>query len=136
MIANHSELFLPNENKISSWIILVRATARVLLFIRRCQRKDVKLDVCLMKKAEDLLIKKCQRDSFANELSCLKQNKPLVSTSRLLHLTPYLDDSGILRVGGRIDKAVGVERATMRPAILDGHHRISRLLVEHYHKKA
>ncbi|XP_059046033.1 uncharacterized protein LOC131841729 [Achroia grisella] len=89
-----------------------------------------------MKKAEQLLIKKCQQDSFSSELTLLKQGKSLPPTSRLLQLTPYIDDSVILRSEGRIDRVVGVEHATRRPTILDGKHRITRLLVEHYHRLA
>lgn len=131
-----SDLPLPSEDRISSWTTLVRATSRVLLFVRRCQRKICNLDVVLMKEAEDLLIRKSQSDSFPSELTYLKQNKQLPTNSRLLQVTPYLDEAGILRVSGRIDKVVGVEYPTCRPVILDGRHRITRLLVEHYHRQA
>ncbi|XP_052750995.1 uncharacterized protein LOC128200722 [Galleria mellonella] len=131
-----SELSLPSEDNISNWITLVRATARVLLFIRKCQRKNIQLDVSLMKEAEKLLTKKCQQDTFLTEISCLQQDKPIMRNSRLLKLTPYLDETGVLRVGGRIDRAAGVEPSTLRPVILDGRHRITRLLVYHHHKEA
>ncbi|XP_063634863.1 uncharacterized protein LOC134805499 [Cydia splendana] len=111
-------------------------TARVLLFIKKCQRKCNRIDTELLQSAEDLLIKKCQHDSFLSEIDCLKRNKPLSKDSRLLQLTPYLDDAGLLRVEGRIDKSVGVKESTKRPVILDGKHRITRLLVEHYHRLA
>ncbi|XP_059062792.1 uncharacterized protein LOC131855534 [Achroia grisella] len=131
-----SELSLPSEDNISNWITLVRATARVLLFINKCRRKNIQFDVSLMKRAEILLIKKCQQDSFSVEISCLQQNKPIMRNSRLLKLSPYLDETGVLRVGGRIDRVAGVELSTLRPAILDGGHRITRLLVYHHHKEA
>ncbi|XP_048484221.1 uncharacterized protein LOC119690508 [Plutella xylostella] len=55
VVAHSSELSLiPNEDNISNWIALVRATARVLLFIRRLKRKQCSLDTLLMKEAEDL----------------------------------------------------------------------------------
>ncbi|KAL0901065.1 hypothetical protein ABMA27_006387 [Loxostege sticticalis] len=136
VVENNTILTLPNENSISSWLTLVRATARVLLFIRRCQRKSCNLDIFLMKEAEDLLIKKCQYDSFAAEITLLKQNKQLSRNSRLLQLTPYVDETGIMRVGGRIESVAGVAQDTRRPAILDGKHRITRLLVEYSHRQA
>ncbi|XP_072929539.1 uncharacterized protein [Epargyreus clarus] len=43
--------------------------------------------------------------------------------SRLLQLSPYIDELGILRVGGRIDKVAGVNHQARRPTILDGQHR-------------
>lgn len=127
---------LPNEDNFSSWIKLVRVTARVLLFLKRCRRINTQLNVELLREAETLQLKKCQQDSFAQDIEQLKQNKPLLSTSRLLTLTPYLDTDGVLRLQGRIDKVQCVEQSTMRPAILDGHHKMTRLLVDHYHRKA
>lgn len=136
VIENTSALSLPSEDRVSRWITLLRASARVLLFIRKCQRKVVHLDIFLMKEAEILLVKKSQADAFYNELSCIRANKPLSPTSRLLQLSPYLDETGVLRVGGRIDKVIGVDFETRRPIILDGKHRITRLLVEHFRRQA
>lgn len=131
-----STLPVPNENNFSSWIRLLMTTSRVLLFVKKCRRQCNQLGSELLESAEELLIKKCQHDSFLTDIKCLRQNKPLPKDSRLLQLTPYLDDTGLLRVGGRIDKTVGIEESTKRPLILDGKHRITRLLVEHYHKQA
>lgn len=130
------EYSLPNEDNYSSWLRLVRVTARILLFVRRCRRIDASMIVELMNKAELLLLKKSQQDSFAQDIELVKQNKPLLSNSRLLTLTPYLDDTDVLRVAGRIDKVEGVSHSTMRPVILDGRHQITRLLVEYHHRKA
>ncbi|KAI8429320.1 hypothetical protein MSG28_007815 [Choristoneura fumiferana] len=131
-----TELPVPDENNSSSWIRLLMTTVRVLFFIRKCQRKNNRIDNELLKQAEELLIKKSQHDCFATEIECLKQNKPLLKNSRLLNLTPYLDSSGLLRVGGRVDKTDGVPERTKRPVILDGHHRTTRLLVEYHHRRA
>ncbi|KAJ2939053.1 hypothetical protein O0L34_g10242 [Tuta absoluta] len=136
VVEQSSDLSLPNEDNISSWITLVRATARILLFIRKCQRKTCELDMFLMKEAEDLLVKKCQTDSFGTELLCLKQGKQVASNSRLKQLSPYLDQSGVMRVAGRVDQVVGVDHNVKRPVILDGQHRIARLLVEYHHRQA
>ena len=136
LISSSVEYSLPNEERFSSWMRLLRTTARILLFIRRCQRKTVIMDNALMNEAEVLLIKKCQYDSFKSEIDCLTQNKAIDSSSRLLKLTPYLDEKGLLRVGGRIDKVVGVTHTALRPVILDGRHRMTRLLVDLYHRRA
>ncbi|KAG7300640.1 hypothetical protein JYU34_014941 [Plutella xylostella] len=128
-------LRLPNENNISKWTTLLRSTARILLLFRR-PKGDYCLDVDLMRKAETLVIRKSQQDAFGQEIECLRNNKPLPSNSRLMKLTPYLDDDGLLRVEGRIDKVTGVSTSTTRPAILDGKHRVAQLLVEHEHRRA
>ncbi|XP_047990029.1 uncharacterized protein LOC125229255 isoform X1 [Leguminivora glycinivorella] len=143
---------VPDEGRFSNWIRLVRTAARVIYFIKICRQKcqerklnqrrkksnkdTVHLDSAMMKMAEKHIIKKCQNDTFAAEIACLTQGKPLPSNSRLLKLTPYLDDDGILRVGGRIDQTAGVDLSTTRPPILDGKHRTTRLIVEYYHRRA
>lgn len=136
MVTKAIEYSLPNENNYSSWLRLVRVTARILMFVRRCRRIESSLNVELMNEAELLLLQKSQHDSFEQDIELVKQNKPLLSTSRLLTLTPYLDNINVLRVAGRIDKVEGVSHSATRPAILDGRHQIARLIVEYYHRKA
>lgn len=127
---------LPDENSFSSWLRLVRTTARVLLFVDKCRGREVHFNLDLMSRAEELLIKKVQSDSFSPEINCLKQDKQPFSSSRLSNLTPCLDDRHLLRVGGRIDRAEGVSDGTCRPVILDSRHKVTQLLIEHYHRRA
>ncbi|XP_060801917.1 uncharacterized protein LOC132902105 [Amyelois transitella] len=56
----------------------------------------------VLNKAEGLLLRNAQMQSFSDEIHCLQENKPLKRDSRLRDLTPYLDSDGLLRVGGRI----------------------------------
>ena len=47
------------------------------------------------------LVKQSQQEVYFEEVKRLQQTKPLRSTSPLLPLTPFLDESGVLRLGGR-----------------------------------
>ncbi|XP_013171141.1 PREDICTED: uncharacterized protein LOC106120362 [Papilio xuthus] len=127
---------LPDEERFSSWKRLLRSTARVLMFVDRCRRRNVTFNVDLMSRAEELLLKKIQSDSFSLEIDSFKQKKSVSKNSRLLKLTPYLDERHILRVGGRVDKADGVSYNACRPVIVDGRHKITQLIVEDYHRRA
>lgn len=89
-----------------------------------------------MKLAEELIIKKSQNDSFTADIFNLKQNEQLSSNSRLLNLTPVLDEQGLIRVGGRIRRVDGVSFDTVQPVILDGRHKVAQLIVEHYHRRS
>lgn len=51
-------------------------------------------------------------------------------------LSPFLDEHGILRAGGRIDAASDVSLEVKRPVILDGRNPIAHLIVRHYHVNA
>lgn len=55
--------------------------------------------------ALDILCRLVQQDAFASEIKLLKGGKPLGSTSRLGSLSPFLDDKGLMRVGGRLNNS-------------------------------
>ncbi|XP_073950071.1 uncharacterized protein [Choristoneura fumiferana] len=132
-----SELPVPNPDRFSSWLRLLRSTAAVLKFIGKCRKLTCVDDDCAsMDRAERLLLRHAQAESFGKEIAEIKRNKMISRDSRLLTLSPYLDQDGLLRVGGRIDAAPEVALETKRPFILDGSHPTTRLLVRHYHVKA
>ena len=56
-------------------------------------------------------------------------------SSRLGSLRPVLED-GVLRVGGRLQKAVVLSWDEKHPMILPKHHHVSQLIVRHYHEFA
>lgn len=130
------DLPVPDSRVFSSWLRLLRSTAVVLYFIGKC-RKLTSVDECTrMAHAESLLLQQAQADSFSHDLWALKNGKVLTRDSKLRTLTPYLDEQGLLRVGGRIDAASDVPVELKRPIILDGKHPTTRLLVEHFHRRA
>ena len=57
---------------------------------------------------------------------------PLPMNSRLLALNPFIDNSGINRVGGRFNKA-DIPSNQRIPVILPGNNDTSQLLVLHHH---
>lgn len=66
----------------------------------------------------------------------IKNGKCIDKSSRLLTLSPYLDDQGLLRVGGRIGNAADISFDMKYPVILDGRSQVAKLIVKHYHVKA
>ena len=50
-------------------------------------------------------IKSAQREAFPFDICNLSDGKPVGVKSRLKTLTPFLDESDILRVDARIDRA-------------------------------
>ena len=57
---------------------------------------------------------------------------PLPLRSKLLSLTPFVDEFGLLRVGGRLCK-VPVPEETCHPVILDRKHNVWHLVILYYH---
>ena len=53
-------------------------------------------------KAESYWIKISQHDSFATEIKCLQEKNNLPLNSKVIGFSPFLDDQGIMQVGGRL----------------------------------
>uniref|UniRef100_A0A2H1VMV3 SFRICE_041469 n=1 Tax=Spodoptera frugiperda TaxID=7108 RepID=A0A2H1VMV3_SPOFR len=127
---------VPEPERFSSWLRLLKSTCTVLLFIDKCKKRTSAIDGDMMRRAERLLIMHSQRQTFAEDLENLKQKKPLDRKSKLLTLTPVIDEYGVLRVGSRIEQAPGISPETKYPVILDGRSHVAQLIVRHHHVKA
>ena len=63
---------------------------------------------------------------------CISEKKSEMKKSALYRLDPFVDDNGILRVGGRLRHA-RLEYKEKHPALLPKGHHFSKLIVRHYH---
>ena len=108
-----------------------------------------------LEQAEVEIFKNVQRDAFDKEVKalkesqaqtegackdrqCAKERKALLTlkkTSSLYTLDPYLDVTGVLRVGGQIMKA-NLTDSLRNPVILSKTGHITELIIRHIHKKA
>ncbi|XP_062558025.1 uncharacterized protein LOC134222898 [Armigeres subalbatus] len=159
-----------DAESVSRWAKLVRITATVLRFIANCQRKKSGLPIMTLKatqnqqrflkvgyrstvatlkkeelqKAEIVLWKQVQFDSFPDEMSVLTKNiqlepgqsmEKISKSSQLYKLSPVLDAEGVLRVRGRLEKNEGIPFDKRFPIILARKYEITRKLIMHYHEK-
>ncbi len=86
--------------------------------------------------AERLIFQNIQQDRFPEQYEQLKTGKPVSTTSRLLTLAPEFDESSqLIRVGGRLCHAEGLELQTIHPIVLDPHHSATKLLIQDYDSK-
>lgn len=90
---------VPDPGHFSKWIRLLRSMAWVLVAVERWKGKVVpQPDVEHFKRAENLLIKRVQLDSFGPELRNLDDKKPVPNASPLKALTPFINEDGVLCV--------------------------------------
>ena len=82
--------------------------------------------------AEVFWVNSTQLAEFSHEISTLKGGKELATDSKILMLRPFLDQRGLLRVGGRLNLS-NWELAIQNLIILPGKERYTRLLVEEEH---
>ena len=124
----------------SSYLLIKHITAWVLRFIANCRAKSTKscssltsyLTIQELYEAEVYWFSYIQRQHFPAEISAVKSGKKLNKSSPLLSLHPFLDDCGILRVGGREQHSTR-NYSSRYPVILHGKHAITRLLIRYEH---
>lgn len=73
-----------------------------------------------------------QGEHFPSEIEALRNGQPILTSSRLLPLSPILDQEGILRVGGRLRHAA-IPEETRHPVVLPRHSHYSLLLMRQSH---
>ncbi|XP_037731125.1 uncharacterized protein LOC119561546 isoform X1 [Drosophila subpulchrella] len=122
--------------KFSNYNRLVRTTAWILRFIRRCRGlwdecEAYGLTATECAEAERKLIQRAQADTFANEV----QEKAVAKGSQLRELSPYIDHDEIIRACGRIDASEWVPFSARRPIILSHKHALAEIIVRHYQGK-
>lgn len=120
----------------SSWSRIIRVFGYVRRFVnttrfRTRSPRTAVLTATELRDAERTILRAVQRNSFANEISALAHKKPLPRRSPLLPLNPFVDQDGVIRVGGRLRKSF-LPWETKHPAILPKH-PVSDLVIRDAH---
>ena len=76
--------------------------------------------------ATDSVIKLLQQEVFCEKINTLKSGRPI--KGKVAPLTPFLDSTGVLRVGGRLANA-DMPYYEKRPALLPQKHDFTTLLI-------
>nr|XP_055046841.1 uncharacterized protein LOC129432444 [Misgurnus anguillicaudatus] len=87
-----------------------------------------------LQSAKDLIIRSLQQETFQDELRCLERKTHVSKNSPLFNLCPYIDESGLLRIGGRLSQSA-FEKNEVNPLILPGRCHVTTLLIRHYHSQ-
>ena len=91
--------------RIPKWTKLVHVIVYVTRFITNCKANKEKIKEFLsaseIKNSEKVIIKLVQQECFNEEYTLLLNNEK-IKNGRLKELSPFLDESGIIRVGGRL----------------------------------
>ncbi|KAK3087380.1 hypothetical protein FSP39_005210 [Pinctada imbricata] len=86
------------------------------------------------RQTEHYVISVFQREHFENEINALSDGKPVPKCSTIYDLDPYLDESGLLRVGGRLRRS-DLAPYEKNPIIIPKKSLIASLLVDYFHKR-
>lgn len=120
--------------RFSCWNRLVNAVSYLKQFLVTRTKLTEKDYLQTTEEAERLIIKEVFLEAFLDEMECIKLNKRLSKESKITNLDPFIDDHGLLQVGGRLRNA-RLPADERHPVIIPGKHHISLLLVRHFHKQ-
>jgi hypothetical protein len=127
---------LASLKRLSSWSKMKRVVA-LCLNIKRVAAgllKPHQLSPAELQAAEDVIVKIVQTQSFSQDMELLSAESPVLRTSSLAKLDPFLDQQGILRVGGRL-KSSSLPYHIKHPALLPKDHPVTNAILHYFHRK-
>ncbi|XP_045503995.1 uncharacterized protein LOC123700724 [Colias croceus] len=112
---------------------------RVLAYCRRFGKKrTTQTHHYLTSHEMEYILEECiryyQNLVYEKDIEALKKEGRVKKRSTLITLAPFIDERGILRVGGRLQNA-SLADTTKHPIIIPSHQHITRLLVNEAHTK-
>ncbi|XP_076660338.1 uncharacterized protein LOC143363666 [Halictus rubicundus] len=85
-----------------------------------------------LERANEKIIQLTQAHAFSDEISDLKSKSGLNNKSKLRSLNPFIDEKGILRVGGRLQNS-DLEYERKHPILLPKGHHITDIIIRDIH---
>lgn len=118
-------------SKYSSFTKLIRIMTNVYKFLFRIR----KLDLDPVEAAMTYLMKKVQGEAFPEELEYLKSDNvsSLAVPKLVINLNLFLDDKGLIRSKGRIEKNIELKYQVVNPVLLPKSHHFTLLVIKHAH---
>jgi hypothetical protein len=122
--------------KYSKFSRLIRTTAWLLRFISRCRRRAQTTSSCLTVKESDealnFWVKRVQAEEYEELIKSITKKNPV--QKQFASLSPFLDEDGLLRVGGRLHHC-NISNDRKHPLILPGNNHLSKLIISNEHIK-
>ena len=127
-----------DTERFSSWGKLTRVVGWVRRFIHNLFAKSTKakkgdLSCEEIEAAGKKVVQLVQTDAFSSEKAILNKESVLPVKHKLSPLNPYIDEGGLLRVGGRLRNA-RIPVQAKNQMILPKDHPVTRLLILHNHR--
>lgn len=134
-------------HRFSNWHRLQRTAAYVCKATRLFKKQDQKFNFQGgltsedFAEAENLLWRLAQKEAFQHDYLLLKTKRDegveqmVDKSSQLYKLSPFLDQSDVIRMGSRIGAAPFAPYEAKYPIILPKHHPITFLLTDSYHRR-
>ena len=136
VISTDSSEFTSFEERLRKFSSWTRVTTAFSTILARClMTKGISLSKLeIRKKSEWNLVRLIQEESFQKERRQIEGSSTLDKSSPLNQLDPFIDEHGLLRVGGRLRRA-SMMYGVRHPIILPRGSHLSKLVALHHHQK-
>ncbi|XP_055701637.1 uncharacterized protein LOC129800919 [Phlebotomus papatasi] len=138
-IANPFWNIIPRYSSLTRLMRAVAILTRFTQFIlnkckRPCKINRGPLTSEELATAQESITKAVQIQSFSEDIHHLTRHKEVSKSSKIRNLHPFLDDRGLLRVGGRIERA-STTYDHKHPLLLPSTHHFTDLVAREFHQK-
>ncbi len=132
--------------RFSTWKCLRRTISNLIHIMHSFRLKTEVVNACKkwhlcdktlteeLSQAEVVIVQCVQRENYPVEFACLSAGKDLPKKCGLRTLNPFIDQDGLLRVGGRL-KHAPIEQREKHPIIIPGKSHIALLITRHFHER-
>lgn len=126
-------------NRFSSLTKARRVMAYCMRFINNLKKTTNKIMTTYLNTTElngalNLCIRNCQSNSFSEDIKKIKKKRDLPRNSKIWSLTPFIDEQGILRVGGRLNQTNLLTFNRKHPILLSKQCHLAKLIIDDAHK--
>ncbi|GBO16070.1 hypothetical protein AVEN_166281-1 [Araneus ventricosus] len=125
-------------NRSNRILTIVRILSFLLRFISNFRNPESKRKGPLtseeLSEAEHYLIKQCQFEVFSAEDTAMMSGDNISNKSKILNLSPFLDNTGVMREGGRLENSQ-LPYSGKHPIILPSKGKLTEMIVRYYHEK-
>lgn len=129
-------------DRYSEWNSLIRTTSWLLRFshnakatkITRLPKMYGPLTVTELARPQTVWLQYVRSIEFKEELTALRKWKLMSSKSRLKSLNPFIDQDGLVRVGGRLSLSSLSDQRKF-PIVLPPSYKITRMIFKHEHNR-
>ena len=125
LIKNSSSLF-----QVKFRLAVVR---RFIFNLKNKPRRSGNIKPFELEEALIVCVMHTQMEAFTKEYAALKQRRPIAMSSSLLKLSPFIDEHGILRVGGRLERST-LPFTSKHPILLPKNDPLTTLVIRYYHR--
>ena len=126
---SQSQTLYHRLHRFSSWSKVLKVTEIFLTKIANIRGVSLQPNAAL-----HYIVKSMQAEHFP-ELNTLTAKKPISTSSKLFNLNPFIDEHGVMRVGGRLNRSTTISFSEKHPILLPKASHLTNLLLRHFHEQ-